>query len=105
MLPEFAGHVLVGRVFDRKLERDGEHVQAVHRHPTRAVGLCETAAGWQGLGTVENAYVVEAEKPAFEDIVSFGVLSVYPPRKIEQKLLKYSCEKLPVGNTGPLFLD
>ena len=33
VLEELARHVLVGRVLLRELERDGEHVEAVHAHP------------------------------------------------------------------------
>src|SRR6266511_514211 len=44
---ELAGHVLVGGIFARQLERDGQHVEAVHAHPARAVRLLDVAPGRQ----------------------------------------------------------
>ena len=43
MLEELGGDVLVDGVVLRELERNGEHVEAVHRHPARAVGLVQLA--------------------------------------------------------------
>src|SRR6266545_3268925 len=47
VLEELAGHVLVGGIFARQLERDGQHVEAVHAHPARAVRLLDVAPGRQ----------------------------------------------------------
>src|SRR5713101_7528120 len=34
MLKELAGNIAIGRVFLRQFEGNGQHVQAVHAHPT-----------------------------------------------------------------------
>src|SRR4051812_49210424 len=89
VLPEFTRDILVRRLLDRELERDGEHVEAVHRHPARAVGLGQFTAGRQRLRTVEDTDVVEPEKTAFENVVSLRVLAVDPPGEVKEQLLKY----------------
>ena len=70
-----------------------EHVQAVHRHPARAVGLLEVAAGRQRRAAVEDADVVEAEEAALEDVVALRVLAVHPPGEVEQQLVEDALEE------------
>jgi hypothetical protein len=55
------------------------HVQAVECHPSCPVCLTQAAACWQRLGPIEDTNVVESKEAPFEDIVSAGILSVYPP--------------------------
>src|SRR5579863_8525079 len=64
MLEEFAGHVFVGGILARQLERNRQHVQAIHSHPAGAVGLFEMASRGQRLRTVKDSDVVKAEKTA-----------------------------------------
>ena len=45
MLEELAGDVLVSGVFARKLEGHIKHLDAVKRHPGRAVRLFEDSTG------------------------------------------------------------
>ena len=80
-------------VLARELERDREHVQAVHPHPARAVGLLEVAAGRQRRAAVEDADVVEAEEAALEDVLALGVLAVHPPGEVEQQLVEDALEE------------
>ena len=47
MVEKLDGHVLVGRIAPAELERHAQHVEAEHRHPRRAVGLLDVAAGGQ----------------------------------------------------------
>src|SRR5215831_14739081 len=105
VLPKLAGDVLVGGVSARELECDGQHVQRVHRHPRRAVRLLNVASGRKGRAAVEYADVVEAEEAALEDVHSFGVLSVDPPREIQHQLLEDALEEGAVSLAAPLLFD
>ena len=53
VLPEFTGHVLVSCVLAGQLERNRQQIQAIHRHPTRAVRLLEMTAAGQRLTAIE----------------------------------------------------
>src|SRR5205823_7548882 len=44
MLKELAGNVAIGGIFLRQLQGNGQHVQAVHAHPTGTIRLLEVAA-------------------------------------------------------------
>ena len=88
VLEELGGDVLVRRVFPGQLQRDGQHVQAVHAHPGGAVGLLDVPAGRQRGRAVEHADVVEAEEAALEDVLALGVLAVDPPREVQQQLVE-----------------
>src|ERR1700736_5250502 len=47
--------------FSGQLQRNLQHVQAIHRHPAGAVGLFQIPAPRQGLGPVEDADVVQSQ--------------------------------------------
>ena len=68
MLDELERHVRVLGVVHRELDGDLEHVLAEQRHPGRAVGLLQVAAGRQRRAAVEHADVVEAEEAALEHV-------------------------------------
>src|SRR6516225_7374823 len=68
VLEELAGNAFVRRILPGEFERDGKHVQAVHSHPARTVGLLKVAAGRQRSGAVEHADVVETKESALKDI-------------------------------------
>ena len=85
---ELHDEVLVGRVALGEGERQLQHVLAVQRHPRRAVGLLEAAAGGQGRAAVEHADVVEAEEAALEHAAAARVLAVDPPGEVEQQLVE-----------------
>ena len=74
----------------RQLERDAQHVQAVHRHPAGAVGLLDVAAGGQRRAAIEDADVVQAQESALENVVALCVLAVHPPGEIQQQLVKHA---------------
>ncbi len=105
VLPELARDVLVGRVLAREFQGDGHQVEAVHRHPARAVGLLDEAAAGQRLAAVEDADVVEAQEAALENVLALGVLAVHPPGEIQQQLVKDALQKLAVGLAAALGLD
>ena len=92
VLEELERHVHVGRVVQRQLHADIEHVQAEERHPRGAVGLFEVAAGRQRRAAVEDADVVQAEEAALEGVLARAVLAVEPPGEVEQQLLEAALE-------------
>ena len=97
VLEELGGDVLVDGVVQRQLERDAHQVQAVHRHPARAVGLVDVPAGRQRRAAVEDADVVEAEEAALEDVAALGVLAVHPPGEVEHQLVEDALEEREVA--------
>src|SRR2546425_3942748 len=105
VLEEFAGDILVGGILLCKLERNRKHIQAIHAHPTRAVGLLEMPAGWERRGAVENSDVIEAQEAALEDVHAFGIFAIDPPGKVEEKLVEDSFEKGAVGGGAEAPLD
>ena len=94
VLEELARHVLVGRVLAGQLQRDGQHVQRVHGHPARAVGLLDMPAGGQRRRAVEHPDIVEAEEAALEDVLALGVLAVDPPGEVEEQLVEDALQEL-----------
>ena len=105
VLEELRRHVLVGVVLSRQLERDGEHVEAEHRHPARAVALIEARAAGQLLAAIEHADVVEPEEAALKDVPAFGVLAVHPPGEVDEQLVKDALEKFHVARARGAPLD
>src|SRR5258708_4306581 len=85
---EFARDILVGRIFLREFERDGEHVEAIHAHPAGAVGLFEMATGWERRGAVEDSDIIETKKAALENVGAIGIFAIDPPGEVEKQLVK-----------------
>src|SRR6266446_538687 len=105
MLEEFAGDVFVSRVLFRQLQSYGQHVQAIHTHPTGAVRLFEVASRGEWRGAVKDSDIVEAEKPALKNVCAVRILAVHPPGKIQQQLVKDFFEESAVGDTAHTTLD
>src|SRR5215469_7298099 len=105
MLKEFARDVFVGHVLFREFQRDGQHIQAVHAHPTGAVRLFKMSAGGKGCRTVENTDVVEAQEAPLENVGAVRIFAIDPPGEIEQLLVKDSFEKGAVGSAADAPLD
>src|SRR5207344_857718 len=105
VLPELTGYVFVARVFARQFHRDRQKIQAVHGHPPGTVGLLDEAPGGQRLAAVEDAYVVQPQKSALEDIAAFGILAIHPPREVEQQLVEDALQKCTIPHAAPLLLD
>src|SRR5207249_5617873 len=93
VLPEFAGDILIGRIFAGQLHGDSQEIQRIHGHPAGAVRLFNVAAGRQGSAAVEDSNVVEAQESALEDVHSVGVLAIDPPGEIEQQLVEDTFQK------------
>ena len=101
MLDEFDGHVDVGRLGQRQLYGDLEHVLAEERHPGGAVGLLQVPAGRQRRAAVEDADVVQPQEAALEDVVAGAVLAVHPPGEVEQELVEGALEPVEVALALP----
>ena len=76
--------VLSSYYLARGLERYGEHIEAVHAHPARAVGLLYVAAGRELRAPVEYPDVVETEETSLEYVPALPVLSVDPPGEVKE---------------------
>ena len=87
-----------------QLEGDAEHALGEERHPRRAVGLLEAAAGGQRRAAVEHADVVEAEEPALEHVATGRVLAVDPPREVDEQLLERALQPGDVARAALLDL-
>src|SRR5436190_23638397 len=97
MLEELRGDVLVGRVLACQLEGDEEHRAAEERHPGRAVGLLEVAAGGQRLRPIEDPDVVETQEPAAKKVVALRVLAIHPPREVDEQLVEHALEEAAIA--------
>src|SRR5690349_7559714 len=93
MFEEFAGNVLIRRVERGQVQSDFEHVQAVHGHPTRTVGLFEQPAAGERRAAIENANVIETEEAAFKNVGAFRVFSIDPPGEVHEQLVEDALEK------------
>ena len=106
VLEELVREVLVDRIVTREFDRDRQHVERVDRHPRRAVGLRQVAAGRQLRAAVEHPDVVEPEEAALKDVAAGDVLAVHPPGEVEQQLLKDAFEERHVAApAAPLRFD
>src|SRR6266436_8875411 len=105
MLEEFAGDVFISRILFRQLQRDGQHVQAIHTHPTGAVRLFEVASRGEWRGAVKDSDIVEAEKSTLKNVCAVRVLAVHPPGKIQEQLVKNFFEDSAVGDSTHAPLD
>src|SRR2546422_6292213 len=105
VLEELRRDILVGGVVPRQLQRDRQHVEAVHPHPRRAVGLLEVAARRERRRTIEDTDVVEAKEAALEDVLALGVLAIDPPREVEEQLVEHLLQELAIALSTPPALD
>ena len=80
-----------------QLDGDLQHVLAEHRHPRRAVRLLKTAAGRKRRTAVEDADVVQSEKPALEQILAESVFAIHPPTEIQHQLGERPLEKIEIA--------
>src|ERR1700761_4847363 len=93
---ELARDIVISAVMRGKLQRDLEHVQAVHCHPARTIGLLEQPTGRQCYIAIEYANVIEAEKASFKDVCALRVLAVHPPGKVHQQFMEHPFQELVV---------
>ena len=83
VLPEFAGYILIRRIFARQFEGDRHQVQGVHGHPAGTIGLLDIFASVERLAAIEYADIIQPQKSALENVLALRVLSVHPPCEIQ----------------------
>src|SRR6266699_4746344 len=105
MLEKFAGDVFISGIFFRQLESDRQHVQAIHAHPTRAVGLFEVASSGERRRTVKDSNIVEAQESTLKDIRAVRIFAIYPPSEIQEQLVKNLFEESAIGDATHPPLD
>src|SRR5262249_30806835 len=88
VLEESERHVGVSRILRCQFDGDFQHVKAAKCHPCRAICLLEITAGWQWSAAVEYTDIIQAEESPFEGVFAGPVLSIQPPREVQQQLLK-----------------
>src|SRR5260370_39511049 len=91
---EFGGDILISVIIPREFQGYREHVKAVHRHPTRSIGLIEIAATRKLGASVKNTDVVQAEKATLKDIPPVSIFAIDPPREVDQKFVKDADQEL-----------
>ena len=105
MLEELGGHVLVHRIGLRQFKGDGQHAEAVHRHPAGAIRLFDESPRRQRGTAIENADVVEPQKSPLEHVLPLLILAVHPPGEVHQQLLEHPLQKRPIGHPAALAID
>ena len=105
MLEKLAGDIFISGIFLRELKSNRQHVQAVHAHPTGAVRLFEVTSGGKRCRTVKDADVIESQKAALKNIRAVGILTVHPPSKIQEQLVKHFFQETTVGHAAHAPLD
>jgi hypothetical protein len=55
------------------------HVQTEESHPSGSISLSECSTSRQWLGSIERSNIIKTKETTFKDIVSIGILPVYPP--------------------------
>lgn len=71
--------LLIGPIVRGELKGDFQHVLAEQGDSGSAVGLFQISPGREWRTAVENADIVEPEKPTFEQTPAETVLAVDPP--------------------------
>ena len=105
VFPELARDIFVGVVVLGQFDRDREHIERVHRHPTGRVRLFETNTARQRLAAVEQSNVVQPKEPALEHVQPLGVLAIDPPCEVQQELEEHALEKDAIALAAPLLVD
>jgi hypothetical protein len=104
VLEEFARDIFISRILFGEFESDSQHVEAVHAHPTRAIRLFKSAAGWKRRGAVKDPDVIEAEEASLKNIGAVGVFAIDPPGEIQEQLVKNFFQEGAVGDAADATL-
>src|SRR5690349_3371593 len=105
MLKEFQSDIFIGGIVTSQFQRNGEHIEAEHPHPTCAVTLFNVTSGWERSAAVEHADVIQAQKAALKYIQTFGVFAVDPPREVQHQFVEYTLQETAVAGAVLLFVD
>src|SRR2546428_10980887 len=63
------------------------HIKSIHAHPTRSIGLFQPHISGHLNAPVKNSNIIKAKEATLENIIATGILSVDPPREINNELL------------------
>jgi hypothetical protein len=74
-------------------------------HPCRRVRLFQSPSSWQRLTSIEHTNIIQSQESTLENIVPIGILSVDPPSKVQQQLLKDAFEEFCVLSTMHFAFD
>ncbi len=105
VLEELAGDIFVSNIFLGEFQGNGQHIQAVHAHPTGAVGLFEMSTSGERGGAIEDSDIVESQEAALENVGAVGILAIHPPSEIQKELVKNFFEEGAVGDATDAALD
>src|SRR5689334_19769840 len=108
MLEKFGGYIFISGLCTGEFERYRQHVQAVHAHPGRSVGLLDKCTIRKSSTAVKNPDIIQAEKTTLEDVFTVPVFAVYPPGKVQQQFLENTLQKFGIGvarNIAGNFID
>ncbi len=87
MLEKLGGDAFVSGIEDSEFQGDAHEVEAIHCHPTGAVGLRNVDAAGQ-RGAVEGGDIVETQETALKDVAVFNVFAIDPPGEIQQQFVE-----------------
>ena len=105
VFPEFAGDVLVRGVLTREFHGNRQHVEGVHAHPARAIGLFEMCACWERSVAIEDADVVESQESSLKHVHPLGVFSIHPPGEVDQQLVEDALQEPAIAHPPAPLLD
>src|SRR6266540_5240073 len=105
VLPKFACHILIGRIFLYQFHGNSQQVQSVHGHPAGTVRLSNMASRRQWSTTIKDADIVETEKATLKDVHPISVFAVHPPGEVQQQLLKNAFEEYRVAHAMSFFFN
>ena len=100
MFKELGSNVFVGRVLVCQFQGDRKHGQTIERHPGSPVSLLKLSSCRHWPGAVKHTDVIQTEEATGEQMLPVNVLTVHPPREIDEQLLKHTCEELPITTTA-----
>src|SRR5690348_14319339 len=105
MFEEFGGGIFKRLVVYGNLEGHVHHVQCIHAHPAGAISVLQLHISMYEVAAVEYADIIQAKESTLEHIVTVRVLTIDPPGKIDDELLKDAFQKSDSPFTGLFFLQ
>src|SRR5579884_1239932 len=96
MIKELASNIAIVAIFLREFQRNRQHIQAIHRHPTGPIGLLNVGSIWQPCVAIEDTNIIQTQEASLKDILPVVILDVHPPHKVKEELLKDFFKKITV---------
>src|SRR6266498_3620109 len=86
-----------------QFQRNGEHIETEHSHPTRAITLFDMTARRERFTSVKDTDVIQPKEATLEYIQPFGILAIDPPGKVKHQFVEHALQERTVTFTM-LFL-